>query len=86
MPFFFALYQVVYAQEIASRPNVLIGKTFFGVPLPRRLAHPCRAQDKIFSAAGLTILALTTAMSLTAYVSRAPADEQQRRRSTPSSR
>ncbi|HEV2824576.1 MAG TPA: YidC/Oxa1 family membrane protein insertase, partial [Actinomycetota bacterium] len=32
MPFFFALYQVIYAKEIAGGPNVLIGKTFFGVP------------------------------------------------------
>ena len=68
MPFFFALYQVIYAQEIAGGPNVLIGKTFFGVPLQQHWL-PLAGWDKIFSAAGLTILALTTAMSLTTYIS-----------------
>ena len=68
MPFFFALYQVIYAQEIAGGPNVLIGKTFFGVPLQQHW-RPLQGWDKIFSAAGLTILALTTAMSLTTYIS-----------------
>jgi YidC/Oxa1 family membrane protein insertase len=68
MPFFFALYQVIYAKEIAGGPNVLIGKTFFGVSLETHWwALP--GWDKLFSAAGLTILALTTAMSLTTYIS-----------------
>jgi YidC/Oxa1 family membrane protein insertase len=68
MPFFFALYQVIYAQQIAGGPNVLIGKTFFGVPLQQHwLALP--GWDKIFSAAGLTILVLTTTMALTTYIS-----------------
>ena len=68
MPFFFALYQVIYAKEIAGGPNVLIGKTFFGVPLQQHWwALP--GWDKIFSAAGLTILALTTTMALTTYIS-----------------
>lgn len=68
MPFFFALYQVIYAQQIAGGPNVLIGKTFFGVPLQQHWLQ-LQGWDKIFSAAGLTILALTTAMSLTTYIS-----------------
>jgi YidC/Oxa1 family membrane protein insertase len=68
MPFFFALYQVIYAKQIAGGPNVLIGKTFFGVPLETHWwALP--GWDKLFSVAGLTILALTTAMSLTTYIS-----------------
>jgi YidC/Oxa1 family membrane protein insertase len=68
MPFFFALYQVIYAKEIAGGPNVLIGKTFFGVPLQQHwLQLP--GWDKIFSAAGLTILVLTTTMALTTYIS-----------------
>jgi YidC/Oxa1 family membrane protein insertase len=68
MPFFFALYQVIYAKEIAGGPNVLIGKTFFGVPLQQHwLQLP--GWDKIFSAAGITILVLTTTMSLTTYIS-----------------
>jgi YidC/Oxa1 family membrane protein insertase len=68
MPFFFALYQVIYAKQIAGETNVLIGKTFFGVPLQQHW-WALDGWDKIFSAAGLTILALTTAMSLTTYIS-----------------
>ena len=68
MPFFFALYQVIYAQQIAGGPNVLIGKTFFGVPLQQHwLQLP--GWDKVFSAAGITILVLTTTMALTTYIS-----------------
>ena len=51
MPFFFALYQVIYAQQIAGGPNVLIGKTFFGVPLQQHWLQ-LQGWDKIFSAAG----------------------------------
>ena len=68
MPFFFALYQVIYAKEIAGGPNVLIGKTFFGVPLEQHWLQ-LAGWDKIFSAAGLTILVLTTTMALTTYIS-----------------
>lgn len=68
MPFFFALYQVIYRPVIAGGPNVLLGKTFFGVPLEQHwLQLP--GWDKIFSAAGLTILALTTAMAVTTFIS-----------------
>jgi YidC/Oxa1 family membrane protein insertase len=68
MPFFFALYQVIYARRIAGEANVLLGKTFFGVPLEQ---HWWRLEgwDKLLSAGGLTILVLTTAMSLTTYIS-----------------
>jgi YidC/Oxa1 family membrane protein insertase len=68
MPFFFALYQVIYARRLAGEANVLLGKTFFGVPLEQ---HWWRLDgwDKLFSAAGLTILVLTTIMSLTTYIS-----------------
>ena len=68
MPFFFALYQVIYRPQIAGEANTLLGKTFFGVPLEQ---HWLRLQgwDKIFSAAGITILILTTAMALTTYIS-----------------
>jgi YidC/Oxa1 family membrane protein insertase len=68
MPFFFALYQVIYRPQIDGEPNILWGKTFFGIPLQQHwLALP--GWDKIFSAAGLTILILTTVMSLTTYIS-----------------
>lgn len=68
MPFFFALYQVIYRPIVAGEANVLLGKTFFGVPLEQ---HWLRLQgwDKIFSAAGITILILTTTMALTTYIS-----------------
>jgi YidC/Oxa1 family membrane protein insertase len=67
-PFFFALYQVIYRPQIDGEPNILWGKTFFGIPLQQHwLALP--GWDKIFSAAGLTILILTTVMSLTTYIS-----------------
>jgi YidC/Oxa1 family membrane protein insertase len=68
MPFFFALYQVIFRSEIAGEHNVLLGKTFFGVPLEQHwLALP--GWDKVFSAAGITILVLTTTMALTTYIS-----------------
>ena len=68
MPFFFALYQVIYRPQIDGQPNILWGKTFFGIPLQQHwLALP--GWDKIFSAAGVTILILTTTMSLTTYIS-----------------
>jgi YidC/Oxa1 family membrane protein insertase len=68
MPFFFALYQVIYRPEIAGESNILRGKTFFGVLLEQHW-WALDGWDKLFSAAGLTILALTTAMSLTTYIS-----------------
>jgi YidC/Oxa1 family membrane protein insertase len=68
MPFFFALYQVIFRTEVAGEPNILRGRTFFGVPLEQHwLALP--SWDKIFSAAGITILVLTTTMALTTYIS-----------------
>ena len=68
MPFFFALYQVIYRPQIDGQPNILWGKTFFGIPLQQHwLALP--GWDKIFSAAGITILILTTTMALTTYIS-----------------
>jgi YidC/Oxa1 family membrane protein insertase len=68
MPFFFALYQVIIAPVVAGEPNILRDKTFFGVPLQQHwLELP--GWDKIFSAAGMTILLLTITMSLTTYIS-----------------
>jgi YidC/Oxa1 family membrane protein insertase len=68
MPFFFALYQVIFRQQIAGEHNVLIGKTFFGVPLEQHWLA-LNGWDKLFSAAGITILILTTTMALTTYIS-----------------
>ena len=78
MPFF-ALYQVIYAKEIAGGPNVLIGKTFFGVPLEQHWLQ-LQGWDKVFSAAGLTILVLTTTMALTTYISQRQLASSRRRR------
>ncbi|HEY4727600.1 MAG TPA: YidC/Oxa1 family membrane protein insertase, partial [Actinomycetes bacterium] len=58
MPFFFALYQVIYRPVIAGQPNILWGKTFFGIPLEQHWLA-LAGWDKIFSAAGITILILT---------------------------
>jgi YidC/Oxa1 family membrane protein insertase len=68
MPFFFALYQVIYRPTIDGQPNILWGKTFFGIPLQQHWLA-LTGWDKIFSAAGITILILTTTMSLTTYIS-----------------
>jgi YidC/Oxa1 family membrane protein insertase len=68
MPFFFALYQVIYASRVAGEPNVLRDKTFFGIPLQQHWLA-LDGWDKILSAGGLTILALTTVMALTTYIS-----------------
>jgi YidC/Oxa1 family membrane protein insertase len=70
MPFFLALYQVIIAGNLGfdNEPNILRGQTFFGVPLEQRWWE-LAGWDKIFSAAGLTILLLTTIMSLTTYIS-----------------
>jgi YidC/Oxa1 family membrane protein insertase len=68
MPFFFALYQVIIAPFLAGEPNILRDKTFFGVPLQQHWLA-LQGWDKIFSAAGLTILLLTITMSLTTYIS-----------------
>jgi YidC/Oxa1 family membrane protein insertase len=68
MPFFFALYQVIYNSRVAGEANVLRGKTFFGVPLEQHW-WALEGWDKLLSAPGLTILALTTTMSLTTYIS-----------------
>jgi YidC/Oxa1 family membrane protein insertase len=68
MPFFFALYQVIIAPVVAGEPNILRDKTFFGVPLQQHWLA-LQGADKIFSAAGITILLLTITMSLTTYIS-----------------
>jgi YidC/Oxa1 family membrane protein insertase len=68
MPFFFALYQVIIAPFVAGELNILRNKTFFGVPLQQHWLA-LQGWDKIFSAAGLTILLLTITMSLTTYIS-----------------
>jgi YidC/Oxa1 family membrane protein insertase len=69
LPFFWALYRVIYSQKIHGEPNILLGKTFFGVPLEDRWSALAGWGDKLGSAAGLTILGLIIAMAVTTYIS-----------------
>jgi YidC/Oxa1 family membrane protein insertase len=69
MPFFFALYRVIYSSRIAGEPNILLGKTFFGVPLETHWFQLPDWGARLGSAAGLTIIGLVALMSLTTYIS-----------------
>jgi YidC/Oxa1 family membrane protein insertase len=69
LPFFWALYRVIYSREIDGQPNILLGKTFFGVPLDDRWSALQGWGEKLTSAAGITILGLIIAMAITTYVS-----------------
>jgi len=69
LPFFWALYRVIYSTRINGEPNILLGRTFFGVPLEDRWSALQGWGEKLGSAAGLTILFLIIAMSLTTYIS-----------------
>jgi YidC/Oxa1 family membrane protein insertase len=68
MPFFFALYQVIYSDDLSGESNILRGKTFFGVPLEDHWLGLDWAH-RLGSADGLVIIALILAMSLTTYIS-----------------
>src|SRR5262245_29618099 len=69
LPFFWALYRVIYSHKIDGQPNILLGKTFFGVPLDDRWSALQGWGEKLTSAAGITILGLIIAMAITTYVS-----------------
>lgn len=69
LPFFWALYRVIYSHEIAGQPNILLGKSFFGVPLDDRWSALQGWGEKLTSVAGITILGLIIAMAITTYVS-----------------
>jgi YidC/Oxa1 family membrane protein insertase len=69
LPFFWALYRVIYSSKINGEPNILLGKTFFGVPLEDRWSALHGWGDKLGSSAGLTILFLIIAMAVTTYIS-----------------
>jgi YidC/Oxa1 family membrane protein insertase len=69
-PFFFALYHVIYQPTIAGEPNILLGQTFFGIPLQihwLRDIQPWTA--KFFSWDGAVILLLIVAMAATTFIS-----------------
>jgi YidC/Oxa1 family membrane protein insertase len=67
-PFFFALYHVIYSDNLSGEPNILGGKTFFGVPLEDHWLGLDWAH-RLGSVDGLVILTLIVAMSLTTYIS-----------------
>jgi YidC/Oxa1 family membrane protein insertase len=69
LPFFWALYRVIYSREIDGQPNILLGKSFFGVPLDDRWSALAGWGAKLGSPAGLTILGLIIAMACTTYIS-----------------
>jgi YidC/Oxa1 family membrane protein insertase len=69
LPFFWALYRVIYSSKINGEPNILLGKTFFGVPLEDRWSALAGWGEKLGSSAGLTILFLIIAMAVTTYIS-----------------
>jgi YidC/Oxa1 family membrane protein insertase len=69
LPFFWALYRVIYSRKIDGQPNILLGKTFFGVPLDDRWSALHGWGDKLTSVAGITILGLIIAMAITTYIS-----------------
>jgi YidC/Oxa1 family membrane protein insertase len=69
LPFFWALYRVIYSHRIDGQPNILIGKTFFGVPLDDRWSALAGWGEKLTSVAGITILGLIIAMAITTYIS-----------------
>ncbi len=69
LPFFWALYRVIYSRNIAGHPNILLGKAFFGVPLEARWSMLHGWGSKLTSVTGLTILVLVIAMAVTTYVS-----------------
>ena len=69
LPFFWALYRVIYSREIDGQPNILLGKSFFSVPLDDRWSALAGWGAKLGSVAGLTILGLILAMACTTYIS-----------------
>jgi YidC/Oxa1 family membrane protein insertase len=69
LPFFWALYRVIYSHEIDGQPNILLGKTFFSVPLDDRWSALHGWGEKLTSVAGITILGLIIAMAITTYIS-----------------
>ena len=69
MPFFFALYHVIYSDIIAGEPNILSNATFFGIPLSEQWTKLPTWADKLATPDGLVILVLILAMSATTYIS-----------------
>jgi YidC/Oxa1 family membrane protein insertase len=69
LPFFWALYRVIYSRNIGGEPNILLDKTFFGVPLEARWSALQGWGEKLASGTGLTILCLIIAMAVTTYIS-----------------
>jgi len=68
-PFFFALYQVIFADPIAGERNILKGQSFFGVNLDTHWLTITPNIDKFITLDGIVILTLIIAMGLTTFIS-----------------
>jgi YidC/Oxa1 family membrane protein insertase len=68
MPFFFALYQVIYRKQLSGEPNILLHHGFFGIPLDTRWwALPW--SERLLAPEGIVILLLILAMGATTFIS-----------------
>jgi YidC/Oxa1 family membrane protein insertase len=68
-PFFFALYQVIFADPIAGERNILKGQSFFGVNLDTHWWTINPFIDKFITVDGIVILLLIVAMGATTFIS-----------------
>jgi YidC/Oxa1 family membrane protein insertase len=68
MPFFFALYQVIYRKDISGEPNILLNHGFFGIRLDT-VWWQLPWDDRFFSVTGIAILLLILAMGATTFIS-----------------
>jgi YidC/Oxa1 family membrane protein insertase len=70
MPFFFALYQVIYQRHLAGEDNILLNHGFFGIPLDTRwFGETMSWSERFLSVDGLAILALILLMGTTTFIS-----------------
>jgi YidC/Oxa1 family membrane protein insertase len=70
MPFFFALYQVIYQRHLAGEDNILLNHGFFGIPLDTRwFGETMSWGERFFTAEGLVILLLILVMGTTTFIS-----------------
>lgn len=68
MPFFFALYQVIYRKHVSGEPNILLNHGFFGIRLDTRWWQ-LPWDDRFLSVTGIVILLLILAMGATTFIS-----------------
>lgn len=68
MPFFFALYQVIYQTNLSGEQNILLNHGFFGIPLDTRWWSMAWI-DRFLSIDGIVILLLILGMGATTFIS-----------------